>query len=51
MFDCDSAAIFSFVDEDGELKVVEAKDFSDPEKRGAFHAEAEKILAKAMNIV
>lgn len=44
--DYDSLIIFTFVDEDGEVKVLEAKDFSDPEKRKAFHVEAAKILSK-----
>ena len=44
--DYDTVFILTFVDEDGELKVIEAKDFSDPEKRGAFHVVAAKVLAK-----
>lgn len=44
--DYDSVIILSFVDEDGEAKVIEIKDFADPGTRGAFHAEAAKALAK-----
>lgn len=44
--DYDSLMISSFVEEDGETKVIEAKDFSDPEKRGAFYAEVAKALAR-----
>ena len=44
--DYDSVIILSFVDEDGEAKVIEIKDFADPGMRGAFHAEAAKALAK-----
>jgi hypothetical protein len=40
----DTVLIFSFVDEDGELKVLDLKDFSDPEKRNAFHTQASKAL-------
>lgn len=42
----DTLLILSFVEEGGELKVLEIKDFSDPEKRNAFHVEASKALAK-----
>lgn len=44
--DYDTLLIFSFVEEDGELKVLEIKDFTDPEKRDAFHALASKVRAK-----
>lgn len=43
--DYDSVFILSFVDEDGELKVIGAKIFSDPEKRTRFYADAAKLLA------
>lgn len=43
--DHDSLMILSFVDEDGELKIIEAKDFSDPGKRGTFHGEIAKAMA------
>lgn len=42
----DSVYITSFVDEGGELKILDAKDFSDPEKCGRFNAEVIKILTK-----
>jgi len=44
--DYDSLFILSFINEDGELKVLEAKLFPDTEKRGKFHAEVTKLLAK-----
>ena len=44
--DYDSVMINTFVEEDGELKLAETKDFSDPEKRGAFHVEVAKALEK-----
>jgi hypothetical protein len=45
-FDYDSLGIFTLVEENGELKVADLKDFSDPEKRGKIHAWAAKTLAK-----
>ena len=33
----DTVSIFTLVEEDGELKVLGYKEFSDPEKRGNFH--------------
>ena len=45
-FDYDTLLVMSFVEEDGELKVCEIKDFSDTEKRKAFHAAAAKSQAK-----
>ena len=44
--DYDSLSILSFVGKDGETKVIETKDFSDPEKRGAFYAQGLMALAK-----
>lgn len=44
----DTLLIFSFVEEDGELKVLGIKDFSDPEKRNAFHSEVPSPLAKGV---
>jgi len=44
----DTVLIFSFIEEDGELKVVDIKDFADPEKRDAFHTEASKASAKGV---
>jgi hypothetical protein len=41
----DSVNIISLVEEDGELKVLEAKNFSsDPEQSVRFQAEVAKIL-------
>jgi hypothetical protein len=45
-FEYDTLCIHSFVEEDGELKLLRSKDFSDPEKRNAFHTEAAKLLVK-----
>ena len=45
--DYDTVLILSFVEEDGKLKVAEIKDFSDPVKRNAFHAEASKAVLVA----
>lgn len=44
--DYDTVIIVTFVEEDGVLKVLECKDFSDPQKRGAIHAEFAKVSAK-----
>ena len=38
----ESLTILTLVEEDGEIKVLEHKEFTDPEKRGNFH----KALAK-----
>lgn len=35
-FDYDSLAVFTLVKEDGELKLLEIKDFGDPNKRSYF---------------
>ena len=35
--DYDSLTILTIGEEDGVLKVLESKDFSDPEKRGKLH--------------
>ncbi|KAF9789569.1 hypothetical protein BJ322DRAFT_1018188 [Thelephora terrestris] len=43
--DYDSLSILSFVEEDGKLKVFDMKDFTDPEKRSAYHTAAGKALA------
>ena len=42
----DSVIINTLVEEDGELKILENKDFSDPEKRENLHSWATKALAK-----
>ena len=39
----DTVCIVSLVEEDGEVKILECKDFSDPYKRGAFYAGVAKI--------
>ena len=44
--DYDSLCICTLIEENGELKLAEAKDFSDPEKRGRLHAWVAKSLAK-----
>jgi hypothetical protein len=44
----DTVCIFSFVEEDGENKILEIKDFCDPQKRNAFYVEAEKAAAKGV---
>ena len=44
--ECDSLSILTLVEEDGELKVLEFKDFSDPEKRGKLHDWVAKVLAR-----
>lgn len=36
-FEYDSVAILTLVEEDEELKVLEFKDFTDPEKRSNFY--------------
>jgi len=45
-FDYDSVSILTFGEEDGELKVLGCKDFSDPQKRSNLHNWAAKALAK-----
>jgi len=45
-FDCDTVLIVTFVEEDGVLKALECKDFSDPQKRCAIYAEFAKVSAK-----
>ena len=44
--DYDSLSVFTVIEEGGEFKVAELKDFSDPEKRGKLHAWAAKALAE-----
>jgi hypothetical protein len=41
----DTLLIFSLVEEDGETKLIEIKDFCDPEKRSAFYAGVAKAAA------
>lgn len=40
----DAVAIVSFIDEDGTLKLLDCKDFTDPGKRSAFYIGAAKAL-------
>ena len=44
--DYETVCIFSLVEEEGELKVDEFKDFADPQKRAAFFAGVAKATAK-----
>jgi hypothetical protein len=44
----DTVCIFSFVEEDGEIKILELKDFCDPQKRSAFYVEAVKAAARGV---
>lgn len=46
--DYDSLSIFSLVEEDGEIKVLESKDFCDPQKRTTFFAGVAKAAAKGV---
>ena len=43
----DTLSIFSLVEEDGELKISELRDFCDPEKRSKNHSWGAKALTKA----
>ena len=40
--DYNSLAVASFVEEDGQLKILEVKEFCDPQERNAFHAATAK---------
>ena len=44
VIDYDCVLILSLANQDGELRVIEAKDFSDPEKRKARQVEVVKIM-------
>jgi hypothetical protein len=46
--DYDSVCILSFVEEDGEMKLLEIKDFCDPQMRSNFYACAAKVAAKGV---
>jgi len=46
--DYDSVSILSLAEEDGELRVVEFRDFSDPQKRSTFFAGIAKAAAKGL---
>jgi len=42
----DSVGIFTLAEEDGELKIIELKDFCNPEKRGKAHSWVAQNLTK-----
>jgi hypothetical protein len=42
----DSLSILTLVEEGGEFKVLEFKDFADPEKRSSFHRVTSKAAAQ-----
>ena len=42
--DYDTVGIFSFAEEDGRLKILEVKNFCDPEKHNNLHATAAKLI-------
>ena len=44
--DDDTLFIFTLVEEEGELKIVGQKDFTDTEKRGKLYSWAAKAMAK-----
>jgi hypothetical protein len=44
----DTLLIYSLIEEDGETKLFEIKDFCDPEKRSALYAGAAKAAAKGV---
>jgi hypothetical protein len=46
--DYDSLFILSFGEEEGEIKMLDLKDFCDPEKRSGFYAGAAKAAAKGV---
>ena len=45
-FNYDTVLIITLVKEDGELKVLHCKDFSDPQKRDAYLAGVAKAAAQ-----
>jgi hypothetical protein len=46
ILDYDSVIINTFVEEDGELKILSNKDFSDPQKRANVHNWVARALGK-----
>ena len=42
----DTVVIYTFVEEDGELKILNCKDFSDPRQRSALIAGTLKAMAE-----
>jgi hypothetical protein len=49
-FEYDTVAVFTLVEEGGELKVAHVKDFCDPEKRDKYCGWAAKTLAEGMPV-
>ena len=45
-FNYDTVLIITLIEEDGELKVLHCKDFSDPQKREAYLAGVAKAVAQ-----
>jgi hypothetical protein len=45
-FNYDTVLIITLIEEDGELKVLHCKDFSDPQKREAYLAGVAKAAAQ-----
>ena len=45
-YNYDCLTIFTFVEEDGELKVLYCKDFADPQQRGAHITGSAKAAAE-----
>jgi len=45
-YEYDTVCINSLVEEDGELKILECKDFADSHKRAAFYAGIAKFAAQ-----
>lgn len=48
--DYDAVVILTLAEEDGELKVSEFKDFSDPEKRAKLYGWVAETLAKGGHV-
>ena len=44
--DYEATAVFTFVEEDGEVKILDCKEFANPEHRDALYAEPVKALGK-----
>jgi len=42
--------LFTFVEEDGELRFLNCKDFCDPQERAIVHAEVAKIQSKGAKL-
>ena len=49
-FDYDTLAVFTLVEEGGELKVAHIKDFPDPEKRSKYYSWVAKTLAEGVPV-